>query len=742
MSIRVTCPSCESTFAVNDDLAGKKVRCRECKEPVPVRSAAKAEKPGGGKKSEAVSARAPAVSAAKGRSRKRVEDEEDDNEDDDRPKGKVRKRDQDDDDNDNDDVRPKGKSRRRDDDDRPKRKSAAKQSSMMSPLLLGGGVLALLVLVAGGVGAIFVFKGQAAPKDNPPLAQGANGDKDKPPIVQPDKPPPVVDPKPDDRAAKKDKNDENPFKPAGDNPLKPVAGNPNLITPDWSGARAITMVPGGAGWNLKVNPAAELAYKPMPVGLPQRRHVFEGCNAFIVNPIARRAIVGYGWNDKGKTTSRMLYCDVENGQIVSHFVADGDVKPIAISDDGTQGLFRRDAKGKNMLELWSLSDKGGTRVMEFKPAKAGEPEQEIRLAVFLDAKRLLTASYQGKVVLWDMPAVKPIYHATISGSCVPALSPDRRLLAFVLGEQVGVLDVDTGKVAAMQPTPPGMPWPTLSFSPGGKWISCLVLDRVVIWNAATGALYREVPTEGNLWGNAPWVSDKHLLLGNNRLADIDMPYTFWEYNGANQVQVANGVTWFVTHDGNQGVILTAVLPHPPALLGYGKGVKELALKPGTVVKIDVSALPDKAEAAKVAKTLEEKLAKIGCSAGPAGTLELVAYADVGKEVKMSFTPIVPKKKGPGKTPPPPPDKVQTVSIQEHFARLKFVWQGKELWQLAGDNIPQQVQLLEGETLAEHMKKLERPNYAFYQTVNLPRMLMQTGGPTIVGKTNVTISGVR
>ena len=141
--------------------------------------------------------------------------------------------------------------------------------------------------------------------------------------------------------------------------------------------------------------------------------------------------------------------------------------------------------------------------------------------------------------------------------------------------------------------------------------------------------------------------------------------------------------------------------------------------------------------------LEEQLVKKGCKVGGDGAIELIASADVGKVLEIGFVPAeaggrpgVPflPRLGPRGNPPklPPGTKVRLAKLEQHFSRVKFVAQGKTIWESSGDNVPKSVQLEEGETLDQHLKKLERPNYAFYQTVELPRVLHRDKGAGPVG----------
>ena len=437
-------------------------------------------------------------------------------------------------------------------------------------------------------------------------------------------------------------------KTAPDDPFKEVSpGTPG--TPDWSATRLVDIVAAKPVWKVAANPAPEVQIKSAPVALPARQNFHEGCSALVVSPQSRRAVVGYHWSFVApKPNSRILFCDLEDGKIVSQIIMDGQVTPLAIDDDGSRGLFKRHVAGKDTLEIWSLAAKGLEKVTEFSPADAKGRGHDIRWGVFLDKNRLLTASYNaGMVVLWDLASQKPIYQVMIQGSSVPGLSHDGKLLAFTTGQQVGILDVDAGKVLAMQPAA-WTPWASLAFSPGGKWVACATNNRILVWDLATGEQHREILVNpGDVYGYISWPNDQMMLVGNKSLLDLDLAYRFWEFKNHNHVQIHGTQGWFVTHDNQNGAIVPAPVAGPAHLQALEKAVPELVLKPGTVVKLNVSDLPDMAERAKVAKALEEQLVKKGCKVGASGTIELIASDELGKQIELNFVPA-PADSGKGK----------------------------------------------------------------------------------------------
>jgi predicted Zn finger-like uncharacterized protein len=119
MSIRISCPSCEAILNIDDDKAGKKVRCRKCEEVLTVPAAGGAKK----KREE----EAAIQEKRKVRVKARARDDEDEDDDDD------------------------------EDDDRSIKKKSKKAKGGAPVMLLALGGVGLLVLLAGGILAVVLL---------------------------------------------------------------------------------------------------------------------------------------------------------------------------------------------------------------------------------------------------------------------------------------------------------------------------------------------------------------------------------------------------------------------------------------------------------------------------------------------------------------------------------------------------------------------------------------------------------
>ena len=86
--------------------------------------------------------------------------------------------------------------------------------------------------------------------------------------------------------------------------------------------------------------------------------------------------------------------------------------------------------------------------------------------------------------------------AGIKGSNAMALRPDRRLIAYCSGREVGLFDARKKQVIAQQPVTESLLYPNLAFSPSGKQLACISQDKLVVWDVATGKLEKTIPAAG------------------------------------------------------------------------------------------------------------------------------------------------------------------------------------------------------------------------------------------------------
>ncbi|MGH7139408.1 MAG: hypothetical protein ACREHD_26995, partial [Pirellulales bacterium] len=87
-------------------------------------------------------------------------------------------------------------------------------------------------------------------------------------------------------------------------------------------------------------------------------------------------------------------------------------------------------------------------------------------------------------------------------------------------------------------------------------------------------------------------------------------------------------------------------------------------------------------------------------------------------------------------------------IKEYTGRLKFVYQGQTAWETMASNVPGVLTLKKGENVGDKLREHEKPNYAFFEKVELPKFLQKpaqgqgAGHSLTLGQSRVTTSGLQ
>ena len=542
---------------------------------------------------------------------------------------------------------------------------------------------------------------------------------------------------------------ENPFKKKADNPFqpKPNAGfsvEPVLTPIDWSGVNIIDVNPASATWKLTpaASPATDLAAQI--IRLPAKTDFFEKVSGLAVNAAAKRAVVGYTTNRPGQNnshTTRLAFVELAAGKVIASVNALGQFAPLALADDGTRIVVRRDEFGgdkQDWLELWALDGSSVRKVARWTPYEdAHGGERKVKWAAFLADGRLATCSGGGRLAVWELQPLRPVYQLTMKGGCMPGLSPDRKLIAFATEKEVGVLDTAAGQVLCVREMPTTA-WPALAFSADGKRLACAGFDRVFVWDATTGELQREMHFQGvSVNGKIAWAGPAQVLVGGQTLLDLERQIRLWDYNGGEAVASAGGLTWFVASEGDRapGGLVGVKLPQETVLARLTKALAEpdfFVLKPGTTVAIDVTALKDAGKRETVAAALKAKVEANGAQVGDDGSIVLKASTEAGKEREVSYH-----------TFGIPPFRDKTYKVHEHTSKVQFIYQGKTAWQAAVNNIPFFIRLDQDETMEQYLKKHEKSNYDWFEKVELPKLLTKpTAGSPGLGMSRVTPAGLR
>lgn len=336
---------------------------------------------------------------------------------------------------------------------------------------------------------------------------------------------------------------DSPFKPVEDSPFIPVKPRPETsqrgprnVTVDWSRSEIVALDAAGAEWNITPPDARPLDFRPRSVALPPKTDFFEKLSGMAVNAVAKKAVVSYTLARHGsEATTRIVFCDIERGRTSASGAAPGQMAALALHDDGQHVLMRRDEFGfgnLDRLEIWSVQGKEALPSLVWKPYDDVQgAARDVMWAEFVDASTLATSSRGGRVALWDVASAQPICHFQLVDGAVPAMSADRKWIAFSSQDRIGLFDVEKREVAAVQDTPAKLTWPYMAFSPSGRRIGCIAQDRILVWDTASGQLEKNFATPGIHIHGAIDFPDDGFILAANQFLYREKPV--WETSGTN-----------------------------------------------------------------------------------------------------------------------------------------------------------------------------------------------------------------
>ncbi len=294
----------------------------------------------------------------------------------------------------------------------------------------------------------------------------------------------------------KKKKDEDPFKPKGKSGgstskgtkpagIKPStkgtdadatgqAGNSRVVTIRWNPAKMVNTGLAKEKWKIEI-PAASVTAggkETQNAALPPKTDFFDKLTAMAVDrteSMRSRLTKQEGPGD-GHITFRGL--QPRNGR-------HGDCR------DGGWGVGGpRPSRGwrKNCgpqqhvwvgnhdrLEIWTLEGEVPEKLVQAVPFNdLRGPGRDLIWAEFVDENRLAICGSAGHLAVLDFPSLNPHCHMETAGGGKPAISPDRKLMAFSQGENLCLLEIDSRKIVAKMALKSKLQSPLLAFSSSGS----------------------------------------------------------------------------------------------------------------------------------------------------------------------------------------------------------------------------------------------------------------------------------
>lgn len=224
---------------------------------------------------------------------------------------------------------------------------------------------------------------------------------------------------------------------------------PAAREPDLTDAKSVEVPLAGVDWVAKPDPAGEqtkVARQPVPLlfraGQVEAAYVGRGERPAAVFELTDAAGPRSPDPAADGQARRVERVDLYTGRVTGRVSLPAGLRLLGAGPD--TGLVLTTDAGKVRVDAWNPAD--GKHVAGWRPyAKDREAERVVAFAAALGPDRVLTVSAVGKVVLWNLPDLKPAYLAEVPGLTLPTLTPGGKYLIGWQRTAFRVLDVATGE---------------------------------------------------------------------------------------------------------------------------------------------------------------------------------------------------------------------------------------------------------------------------------------------------------
>lgn len=544
--------------------------------------------------------------------------------------------------------------------------------------------------------------------------------------------------------------EDNPFQPVeGDSPAK-VSGT-SEITGDPSTARKVTL-DAPDSWSLSPdNPTSPTP--PVPgkvITLPKRESknaFFEGATGVAFNPGKSQVWVTIKQGGPGgKDEKRVEVVDATNSAPLAVFVPAKAFTISGFSPSGSTMLAINDDdffKKNERVELWKLDGKQVRQTMSLRPYK-GKDGWGIKVtnAFLLSDERMVTLNDQGWLVVWEVPAGKPLWSVELA-KIFPTftVSPTGKQIAVYNEKAIYFLDSESGKTLGKL-TPPAPPagHVRLAFRPEGQLFAMLSGMQLVVWELQSG---KAIVDEQNLLLQAgaghtslDFGSDgESVVIDNSLVVDLSRRMVIAKYQGGGAPKVEAGELWSV-HSEFKDRQKTHKVVHVPVpskeVLSKASSANEealLAIKPGTKVALQLALPFDGPTTERIRQAILEKIKANGWQPADSGAEALIkAEVSQGKPYETEYRGF-----GLGGS--------QKVTITPLAGKIELIHAGKSIWQTGtGWGPPHFLTLKEGETIQQATQVKASPE--FFTGTAVPKRIFAYPKNGALVTANITADGVK
>lgn len=574
----------------------------------------------------------------------------------------------------------------------------------------------------------------------------------------------------------------------GSGGLAEDAGLPPLTAANRSAGELISLQDVAPAWSVAPEDATQPDFGLLPEARPVNVPPNSVGSLLVSSAEGGRAVIA---QDRGSDRATMqvigLRPDIESATFEVPF----GVEALSLDPEGTQLLTRARASG-GRLDIWSVPE--GAHVAAWRPfQEAGEKEQQVVAAAFVDAAHVLTLNSAGSLALWQLPSCRALYiienvrqqqvlspasRATarmsmaslfdfddqrakpipateqvqpVLNPALPAISPDGRYIAIVDRDRLLLLESLTGQVRGAVPARGALG--AAAFHPSGKSIA-FTLKRpagaaFLAVNLADGTISSEfpLPTAGS-WLH--WCDDNTLFLDNRHLIDLRHERIVWKYqsrDATHSPQSPDGRHWALvrTSAQSQQMRLAGIaLPDPQVSKRLEGPVtpQSLPLEPGkgVTLQIDLVAKPptDTGLESQIRQHLTEQLTSsgIGVDGGQPLTFR-VTCTTRQTGVQLQYRAL-------GSIGQPGGEDGTTLAETRVDCKVALQQGSQELWSETASissHVFGLTRLKPGESIDAHLTKLQWDAVGeFFRHVELPAYAFPEGAANGVGTSVLSARG--